>query len=119
MAPGSTRISGLRIRTYGVDVHLKASFTPPANPRFSPSLIKFARSLNFTVQSTEESREALSITRISTLVVVAAIDSIHVLSRSPEFQLMIATVLPMFGRKHQHDVQWIHSESQTGNPIYR
>src|SRR5213594_1014522 len=43
--------------------------------------------------------------------------SIHTRSKSPEFQLMIAIVLLMFHRKHKHDVQWIHSESQTGNSI--
>src|SRR5437764_1132892 len=119
MPPGSTWMSGLRIRTYGVDVHLKASFTPPAKPRFSPSLITSAWSRNSRVQSNEESREALSITRILTLVVVATIDSIHVLSKSPEFQLMIATVLLMFRCKHQHDVQRIHSEGQPGNSVLR
>src|SRR5436309_11529784 len=112
-------MSGLIIRTYGVDVHLKAWFTPPANPRFSLSLIKFTRSLNSSLQSIEKSREALSITRILTLVVVAMTDSIHVLSKSPEFQLTIATVLLMFHRKHQHDVQWIHSERQPGNSVGR
>src|SRR2546430_1351090 len=119
MAPGRTWISGLRIKTYGVDVDLKASLTAPANPRFSLSLIKFARSRNFRVHSTEESREALSITTILTLVVVATMDSIHVLSRSPEFQLMIATVLLMFACKQQHDVQRIHSEGQPGNSVCR
>src|SRR5881296_4716456 len=94
---------------------MKALFAAAAKPRLSEEAINWASGAKSGTQSSELSFEPLSITRILTPVVVATTDSMHTFSKSPEFQLMIATVLRMFSREHQHDIQWIHSERQAGN----
>src|SRR5216117_25176 len=94
---------------------MKALFAAAAKPRLSVEAINWASGAKSGTQSSEPSFEPLSITRILTPVVVATTDSIHTFSKSPEFQLMIATVLRMFCREHQHDIQRIHSEREAGN----
>src|SRR6266566_1860171 len=94
---------------------MKALFAAAAKPRLSLEAINWAWGAKSETQSNEPSFEPLSITRIFTPVVVAITDSMHAFSKSPEFQLMIATVLRMFSREHQHDIQRIHSERQAGN----
>src|SRR5438093_8487839 len=94
---------------------MKALFAAAAKPRLSEEAINWASGAKSGTQSSELSFEPLSITRILTPVVVATTDSMHTFSKSPEFQLMIATVLRMFCREHQHDIQRIHSEREAGN----
>src|SRR5438552_12422279 len=83
---------------------MKALFAAAAKPRLSEEAINWASGAKSGTQSSELSFEPLSITRILTPVVVATTDSMHTFSKSPEFQLMIATVLRMFCREHQHDI---------------
>src|SRR2546426_12623122 len=94
---------------------MKALFAAAAKPRLSVEAINWASGAKSGTQSSEPSFEPLSITRILTPVVVATTDSMHTFSKSPEFQLMIATVLRMFCREHHHDIQRCHSEREAGN----
>src|SRR5215467_12438834 len=94
MEPGSARTSGFSIKTYGVDGECrKASLTPPANPRLLELSINWMRSPSSRAKAADPSLELLSIMSNFASGTDEHSDSTQDFSNSPEFQLMMATVV--------------------------
>jgi hypothetical protein len=78
---------------------------------------KWIRFRNPRTDSIEASSEALSITRISAVVVVASSDSTHALNQRPEFQLMMAAAHVMYLFLHEYDSHPVYPQGHSRTPV--